>query len=233
MYHSPLDVSVIGKASAAGARPSMCWKLSATLAAWGAVRQKLTVLLALTIGPAHVVGTGPVVGLAEFTIVGAAWARAACLTELEGNASIGEVKLAAARTAAPLLRARSVRICMGDLLWPGCVLQLAGGSPPLVAPGLALILVRAATLKRSGQVTRFGWAPYRATAEFCGTTHKTVRRVVERRAEPPRQGHVGPLLVDLNPDGQSVALEQSPRADDSLLPRSGRYRVGAVTMTPL
>ena len=33
-------------------------------------------------------------------------------------------------------------------------------------------------------------------------------------------------------DGQSVALEQSPRADDSLLPRSRRYRVGAVTMKP-
>src|ERR1035437_2236667 len=130
MYHSPLDVSVIGKASAAGARPSMCWKLSATLAAWGAVRQKLTVLLALTIGPAHVVGTGPVVGLAEFTIVGAAWARAACLTELEGNASVGEVKPAAPRPAAPLRRAGSRRICMGDLLWPGCVLQLAGWESP-------------------------------------------------------------------------------------------------------
>jgi hypothetical protein len=96
----------------------MFWKLSTTVVAWGAVRQKVTVPSALTIGPTHVVGTGPVARVAEFTIVGAAWARAACLTELEGAASIVEVKPAAARIATPLLRARTRRIpvCIGDLL---------------------------------------------------------------------------------------------------------------------
>ena len=37
---------------------------------------------------------------------------------------------------------------------------------------------------------------YRATAELCGTTHKTVRRVVERRAAPPRERPPRPKSTD-------------------------------------
>ena len=69
MYQSPPAPSVIGNASAAGESPSMFWKFSCTLVACGAVRQKVMVPLELTVGPAHVVGTGPVVGVAELTTV--------------------------------------------------------------------------------------------------------------------------------------------------------------------
>src|SRR5437763_5264226 len=69
MYQSPPDPCVIGNASAAGESPSMFWKFSCTSVACGAVRQKVMVPLELTVGPAHVVGIGPVVGVAELTTV--------------------------------------------------------------------------------------------------------------------------------------------------------------------
>jgi hypothetical protein len=47
----------------------MFWKFSCTLLACGALRQKVMVPSELTVGPAHVVGTGPVVGVAELTTV--------------------------------------------------------------------------------------------------------------------------------------------------------------------
>jgi len=47
----------------------MFWKFNCTLVACGAVRQKVMVWFELTVGPAHVVGTGPVVGVAELTTV--------------------------------------------------------------------------------------------------------------------------------------------------------------------
>jgi transposase len=37
---------------------------------------------------------------------------------------------------------------------------------------------------------------YRATAALCDTTHKTVRRVVERRSRPPAERLAGPRLTD-------------------------------------
>ncbi len=37
---------------------------------------------------------------------------------------------------------------------------------------------------------------YRATATLCGTTHKTVRRVVERRARPPLERSARPHDTD-------------------------------------
>ncbi len=37
---------------------------------------------------------------------------------------------------------------------------------------------------------------YRATAELCGTTHKTVRRVVERRVGPPKERPARPKSTD-------------------------------------
>ena len=60
----PVSPLVIGKASAAGESPSMCWKFKSTPVACGALMQKVMVPLSLTVGPAHVVGTGPSVGVA-------------------------------------------------------------------------------------------------------------------------------------------------------------------------
>ena len=37
---------------------------------------------------------------------------------------------------------------------------------------------------------------YRATAALCGTTHKTVRRVVERRSDPPVERPPRPRVTD-------------------------------------
>jgi len=37
---------------------------------------------------------------------------------------------------------------------------------------------------------------YRAAAALCGTTHKTVRRVVERRGQPPAERPARPKITD-------------------------------------
>lgn len=62
---------------------------------------------------------------------------------------------------------------------------------------------------------------YRATAALCGTTHKTVRRVIERRSSPPRERPPRPKVTDLVRD----LIERRVKATDGrisakrLLPR--------------
>src|SRR4051794_29864564 len=102
MYQMPLVVTDMGCASAFGARPSMSWKFSWTLVAWGAEIQNVTVKLLFTVGPLHDVGTGPGVGLGELTIGGAsAWLALASGETLAAEAACDAGTASKATLAAP------------------------------------------------------------------------------------------------------------------------------------
>jgi transposase len=66
-----------------------------------------------------------------------------------------------------------------------------------------------------------GLGSYRATAALCGTTHKTVRRVLERRARPPIERPPRPKLTDPVRD----LIEQRVKATDG--------RISAKRLLPL
>ncbi len=72
---------------------------------------------------------------------------------------------------------------------------------------------------------------YRAAAALCGTTHKTVRRVVERRARPAAERPARPKVTDPVLDSSPRKVERAPMAVSApsvccrcVAPRAIRYR---------
>ena len=82
---------------------------------------------------------------------------------------------------------------------------------------------------------------YRATATLCGTTHKTVRRVVERRDRPPTERPARPRVTDPVLELITAKVKRIPQwkatgADPDKVPKSpvtSEFPVETITLVPM